>query len=90
MRFNFGISFTIRASANVAQLMIPRFFGIGIGQINFFVDTYFVFGKGMPQGSLAALSVAPRHGNLFWAATPSGSNSHPAMMSTRRANDLSR
>jgi len=40
--------------------MIPRFFGIGIGQINFFVDTYFVLAKGMPQGSLAALSVADR------------------------------
>jgi putative peptidoglycan lipid II flippase len=60
MRFSFGISFKHPGIRNVAQLMIPRFFGIGIGQINFFVDTYFVLAKGMPQGSLAALSVADR------------------------------
>ncbi len=60
MRFNFGISFNHPGIRNVARLMIPRFFGIGIGQINFFVDTYFVLAKGMPQGSLAALSVADR------------------------------
>ncbi len=60
MRFSFGISFTHPGIRNVARLMIPRFFGIGIGQINFFVDTYFVLAKGMPQGSLAALSVADR------------------------------
>jgi len=60
MRFSFGISFNHPGIRNVAQLMIPRFFGIGIGQINFFVDTYFVLAKGMPQGSLAALSVADR------------------------------
>jgi putative peptidoglycan lipid II flippase len=60
MRFNFGISFTDPGILNVAKLMVPRFFGIGIGQINFFVDTYFVLAKGMPQGSLAALSIADR------------------------------
>ncbi len=60
MRFSFGISFNHPGIRNVARLMIPRFFGIGIGQINFFVDTYFVLAKGMPQGSLAALSVADR------------------------------
>ena len=45
---------------DVARLMIPRFFGIGIGQINFFVDTYFATAARMPQGSLAALYVADR------------------------------
>src|SRR5580692_5306029 len=60
MHFDFGISFTHPGIRNVARLMIPRFFGIGIGQINFFVDTYFALAKGMPQGSLAALSVADR------------------------------
>jgi len=60
MRFNFGISFSHPGIRNVAQLMIPRFFGIGIGQINFFVDTYFALAQGMPQGSLAALSIADR------------------------------
>jgi putative peptidoglycan lipid II flippase len=60
MRFSFGISFNHPGIRNVARLMIPRFFGIGIGQINFFIDTYFTLAKGMPQGSLAALSVADR------------------------------
>jgi putative peptidoglycan lipid II flippase len=40
--------------------MSPRFFGIGIGQINFFVDTYFVNSAKMPQGSLTALYLADR------------------------------
>jgi putative peptidoglycan lipid II flippase len=40
--------------------MIPRFFGIGIGQINFFVDTYFVNSARMPQGSLTALYLSDR------------------------------
>jgi len=39
MDFKFGISFSHPGIQNVARLMLPRFFGIGIGQINFFVDT---------------------------------------------------
>jgi len=34
MNFNFGISFSHPAIRDVARLMIPRLFGIGIGQIN--------------------------------------------------------
>ena len=60
MRFNFGISYSHPGIRNVARLMIPRFFGIGIGQINFFVDTYFANAAKMPQGSLTALYVADR------------------------------
>jgi len=60
MHFDFGISFSHPGIQNVARLMIPRFFGIGIGQINFFVDTYFVNSAKMPQGSLTALYLADR------------------------------
>ncbi|GAC1701222.1 MAG: murein biosynthesis integral membrane protein MurJ [Candidatus Acidiferrum sp.] len=60
MDFKFGISFSHPGIQNVARLMVPRFFGIGIGQINFFVDTYFASAARMPQGSLTALTVADR------------------------------
>jgi putative peptidoglycan lipid II flippase len=60
MRFDFGLSFTHPGIRNVARLMVPRLFGIGIGQINLFVDTYFANAAKMPQGSLTALYVADR------------------------------
>jgi putative peptidoglycan lipid II flippase len=60
MKFKFGLSFGHPGIRDVARLMLPRFFGIGIGQINFFVDTYFATAARMPQGSLAALYVADR------------------------------
>lgn len=60
MRFDFGISFSHPGIRSVAALMVPRFFGIGIGQINFFVDTYFANAAIMPRGSLTALYVADR------------------------------
>jgi len=60
MRFNFGISFAHSGIRNVARLMFPRFFGLGISQINFFVDTFFVNAPRMPRGSLTALYVADR------------------------------
>ncbi len=60
MNFNFGISFAHPGIRDVARLIVPRFFGIGIGQINLFVDTYFSTASKMPEGSLAALYVADR------------------------------
>jgi len=60
MRFSFGLSFSHPGIRNVARLMIPRLFGIGIGQINLFVDTRFATATVMPIGSLAALTVADR------------------------------
>ncbi len=60
MKFNFGISFSHPGIRNVARLMIPRLFGIGIGQINLFVDTRFATAIIMPIGSLAALTIADR------------------------------
>jgi putative peptidoglycan lipid II flippase len=60
MKFTFGLSFSHPGIKNVARLMIPRLFGIGIGQINLFVDTRFATANIMPEGSLAALYVADR------------------------------
>jgi putative peptidoglycan lipid II flippase len=60
MRFDFGISFTHPAIRDVARVLFPRFFGLGISQINFFVDTYFANSVRMPRGSLTALYVADR------------------------------
>jgi putative peptidoglycan lipid II flippase len=60
MTFKFGISFSHPAIRNVARLMIPRLFGIGIGQINLLVDTRFATAARMPGGSLAALYLADR------------------------------
>jgi putative peptidoglycan lipid II flippase len=60
MKFTFGISFSHPAIRDVARLMIPRLFGIGIGQINLLVDTKFATASRMPGGSLAALYIADR------------------------------
>ncbi len=60
MRFDFGISFTHPGIRSVARVMFPRFFGLGISQINFFVDTYFARAARMPRGSVTALYVADR------------------------------
>ncbi|MGB2590791.1 MAG: murein biosynthesis integral membrane protein MurJ [Candidatus Acidiferrum sp.] len=60
MKFNFGISFSHPGIRNVASLMLPRLFGIGIGQINLFIDTRFATASLMPEGSLASLYVADR------------------------------
>src|SRR5712692_1768774 len=60
LRFNFGISFSHPAIQDVARLMSPRLFGIGIGQINLLIDTRFATASRMPAGSLAALYVADR------------------------------
>ena len=60
MRFDFGISFSHPGIRSVAGVMFPRFFGLGISQINFFVDTYFAKAARMPRGSLTALYVADR------------------------------
>jgi putative peptidoglycan lipid II flippase len=40
--------------------MVPRLFGIGIGQINLLIDTRFATASMMPEGSLAALYLADR------------------------------
>jgi putative peptidoglycan lipid II flippase len=60
MKFDFGIDFMHPGIKNFAQVIFPRFFGMGVAQINFFVDTFFVTAPRMPRGSLAALYVSDR------------------------------
>jgi putative peptidoglycan lipid II flippase len=60
MDFKFGISFSHPGIRSVGRLMIPGFFGIGIYQVNFFVDTVFATADKMPQGSVTALYIADR------------------------------
>jgi putative peptidoglycan lipid II flippase len=60
MRFQFGLSLTHPGIRAVGRLMIPGFFGIGISQVNLFVDSVFCTATKMPAGSLTALYVADR------------------------------
>jgi putative peptidoglycan lipid II flippase len=60
MRFHFGISLADPGIRQVGRLMIPGLFGIGIYQVNFFVDTVFATAAKMPGGSVTALYVADR------------------------------
>jgi putative peptidoglycan lipid II flippase len=60
MRFTFGLSFTHPGVRAVGRLMVPGFFGIGISQVNFYVDTVFATASKMPEGSVIALYVADR------------------------------
>jgi putative peptidoglycan lipid II flippase len=60
MRFDFGVSFAHAGIRSVARVLFPRFFGMGVAQINFFVDTFFTTAPRMPRGSLAALYVSDR------------------------------
>ena len=60
MRFRRSISFRDPGVRMIARLMIPGFFGIGIYQINFFVDTIFATSTRLPQGTITSLYVANR------------------------------
>jgi putative peptidoglycan lipid II flippase len=60
MRFKFGLSFRHPGIRAVGRLMVPGFFGIGIYQVNLFVDSIFATAPKMPQGSVISLYVADR------------------------------
>ncbi len=60
MRFRFGLSFTHPGVRAVGRLMVPGFFGIGISQVNLFVDFIFATASKMPEGSPTSLYVADR------------------------------
>jgi putative peptidoglycan lipid II flippase len=60
MHFDFGFAFHHESVRSVAGLIAPGFFGIGVSQINFFVDTMFATSSRMPAGSATALYVAER------------------------------
>ena len=60
LRFRFHVSFQDPGIREVGKLMLPSFFGIGLYQINFFVDTIFAMSPRLPQGSITSLYVADR------------------------------
>lgn len=60
MKFLPTISLTDPGVRRVGQLMGPSFFGMGVYQVNLFVDTIFATSTRMPTGSVASLYVADR------------------------------
>ena len=58
----FAPSFSLQDPAvrKVGRLMMPAFFGMGVYQINFFVDTVFATASRMPAGSVTSLYIADR------------------------------
>jgi len=60
MRFRPQISFSDPGVRTVGRLMIPGFLGIGVYQINFFLNTVFATSRRLPAGSVTSLYVADR------------------------------
>ncbi|MGC1830423.1 MAG: murein biosynthesis integral membrane protein MurJ [Candidatus Acidiferrales bacterium] len=60
MRFWPEISFRDPGVRRIGRLVAPAFFGMGVYQINFFVDTIFATSRRMPAGSVTSLYVADR------------------------------
>jgi len=60
MRFRPQVSFSDPGVRTVGRLMIPGFLGIGVYQINFFLNTVFATSRRLPAGSVTSLYVADR------------------------------
>lgn len=60
MKFAPTISFSDPGVRKVGRLMGPAIFGIGVYQINFFVDRVFATSPRMPSGSVTSLYLADR------------------------------
>jgi putative peptidoglycan lipid II flippase len=60
MRFRPDVNFDDPGVKKVGKLMVPMFFGAGVFQINFFVDSIFAASSRMPEGSISSLYVADR------------------------------
>lgn len=60
MTFAPTVSLSDPGVRKVARLMGPSFFGMGVYQINLFVDTIFATSSRMPSGSITSLYVADR------------------------------
>jgi putative peptidoglycan lipid II flippase len=60
MTFKFGVSFTHPGIRKVAKLMLPGVFGLGVAQLNVYVDTIFLTSRRMPNGSVTSLYFADR------------------------------
>jgi putative peptidoglycan lipid II flippase len=60
MHFRPTLSMSDPGVQNVGRLMAPSFFGMGVYQINLFIDTMFATSARMPSGSITSLYVADR------------------------------
>jgi putative peptidoglycan lipid II flippase len=60
MRFRPDVSFSDPGVKKVGKLMVPVFFGMGVFQVNFIVDTIFAASSRMPEGSISSLYLADR------------------------------
>jgi putative peptidoglycan lipid II flippase len=60
MRFRPDVNFGDAGVKKVGKLMVPVFFGMGVFQVNFFVDTIFAASSRMPEGSISSLYIADR------------------------------
>lgn len=60
MNFRFRVSFMHPGVRKVGRLMIPGFFGVGIYQVNMFVNLTFCTAAKMPEGSVTAMFIADR------------------------------
>ncbi len=60
MRFRPDVTFDDPGVKKVGKLMVPMFFGAGVFQVNFFVDTIFAASSRMPEGSISSLYIADR------------------------------
>jgi putative peptidoglycan lipid II flippase len=60
MRFMFSFSLSDPSVRKVGTLMGPAILGVGVIQINFFVDRIFATASRMPAGSVASLYLADR------------------------------
>jgi putative peptidoglycan lipid II flippase len=60
MKFRPDINFQDPGVRKTGRLMAPIFFGTGVFQVNFFIDTIFATSSRMPTGSITSLYVADR------------------------------
>lgn len=60
IRFAPAVSWTDPGVRRIGRLLGPAFFGMGVYQINFFIDTIFATSPRMPSGSIASLYIADR------------------------------
>jgi putative peptidoglycan lipid II flippase len=60
MTFKFGVSFSHPGIRKVGRLMLPGVFGLGVAQLNVYVDTIFLTSRHMPDGSVTSLYFADR------------------------------
>jgi putative peptidoglycan lipid II flippase len=60
MKFRPDVNFQDAGVRKTGKLMAPIFFGTGVFQLNFFIDTIFATSSRMPTGSITSLYVSDR------------------------------